>query len=522
MNIRILVLSAATIIAIPDCRSTKDPLSELATRLETCDYSDACAQSVKGLESIPADLLGSGRGIRARLAALRIGIHALAGFPPGNGDFLRAAGIRPETAHGRLAAEARALDKADSSSEAADAQEIVDFLGRPGCKGFLALDQIRDRRGRFEDSAFLAQFSVLAQILASATPEEAHETARLARDLVGCTLSDRASSAVVMMEMRNRLYDLVESCPDGEGMDAVIRTSCSEARKLAETRALSLPLPDPGYGDLGGATLPAGMRGLGRVFTPPWVIVLAAGRVALLEQTVVSPRFRQVPEQQIRPLLDLRTRHRPEDLVTELTMAFENRRHARFEGHAVAAVAVDRASTTRELLEVLDALLAVSDGIPFVAVMPPGGRTPVFLPINFRFQNRVLFDCLGVKRIPRQPSVPVQVTLDPFSLTVQVGSRVRTGEFTRFGQGSTARPDLRAAYQAAVEAIEGADGSQATLTVAPAVPAGLFVNLLEVLSSRVPPNAVGSPEQFENAVPLRRMDGMPEPLLPVVVVQPGE
>jgi len=226
-------------------------------------------------------------------------------------------------------------------------------------------------------------------------------------------VSERPRSDALLVEARNRFYALADACP-AWGDDEIVRAACAEAKRLQQTASLPLPYPDSASGDFGGAMLPLSTRGQGLRFTPPWVLVLAAGRVALETQVVVPPGARQAEEPHATPILDLRVIHRPADVAIAIEDALLSRPPP-MAPIRVAAIAADRSSTVSDLMEIFDALDARVPSTPVLAVLPARQRSPRWLPVNYGETIGILLDSMGERQLWGDEH-PMAMELSPFAV----------------------------------------------------------------------------------------------------------
>ncbi len=442
-------------------------------------------------------------GLEVRRLALRVGLQAAAAFPP-----LDPAVFPPPSAQD-LAKEAEVL-----GDPAAGA--VATLLARPSCKALQDTLAVSESGDPLASSALMAGMHALAQVLAAVTPDRASGFAQAARDLIGCTMSDRASPAAVLVQTRQVLHDLAQRCRRSPPPEALAQSSCQAVQDLLARRPLPLPWPDAGAGDLLYTTPPASLRATGLHRTPPFALVLAAGRLGVFDQPVLAPGVLASPEIRVDWVLDLRGRHVPDDVVLALQGVLEARKPVALEEVQAVFFVVDRATPTSELFEVLLALTAVSDAVAAIAMTLPGRPDPVFLPVNYWIEHRVLMDPLGRGRaFGRDP--PLVVRLAPFR--AEVAHRDRT-EVVEFPGGNPA--DLRPLYRAARSLIGEETSVSARVISDGPVPVGLLASVVEVLSFRVPDPALDSPGAFASAAPLRGRDARPLFLCPVTVVAPPD
>jgi hypothetical protein len=257
--------------------------------------------------------------------------------------------------------------------------------------------------------------------------------------------------------------------------------------------------------------------------TPPWVFVLSAGRLSVLDQKVLPPGERAAGEMAIAELIDLRRPHRIDDLRIVVGETLKTRKLLSIrETVDVIALAVDRSAVFSDLAEILEAIIAETDAYPVVGVLPPGYRNPMWLPLNYRMSFRPLLDPLGQVRVFAQAGAALDLAMTPFSLTLRGAEPAQVAEFGRGGElEGMRRADLRAAYSlVAGHLAERKDGASAHLSVAAAVPAGLLFPMLDVLANRFSPQALSSASAFVNARTRLGPGGQPELMVPLVVIRP--
>ncbi len=311
-----------------------------------------------------------------------------------------------------------------------------------------------------------------------------------------------------LVEARGRFYDLVETCDDSARTDVSWQASCQEARSIA-MKPLPLPYPSAESGEMLGALLPPALRELGVSFTPPWMFVLSAGRVGVVDQPVLAPGIRQTPDIRVEPLLDLRERHKPDRLGAGLTRAMEGRKPHDLGPMQIVALLVDRGATFQDLSELLEALLVATDATPVVAILPSRNRAPIWLPLNWRMEKRILMDPIGV-RLAMGPAPTLRGNLGPFSARLAAegsGTEARDVSLGIDPSQSPGHTDLRGLYRTVAEIVRDRTDASAILTVEPNVLVGLLLNVLEALSYRVADQQFVSNAAFDAAAPLRVRGG---------------
>ncbi len=482
------------------CKGRDPGTARLLETLGACDYAAACASALVQVRSLPAAVASTPDGLEVRRLALRVGLQAAAAFPPLD------PAVFPVPHVADLIREAEALADPDAGA-------IASLLARPSCQTLRDALAVHEGGGPLAVPALTAGMHALAQVLAAVTPDRAFEFARAARDLVGCFLSDRASPATVLVQARQTLRDLAERCRGSPPPDAVARASCTAVQDLLASRSLPLPWPDAGAGDLLYTTPPVSLRATGLHQTPPFALILAAGRLGVSDQPVLPPGVLASPETRLDWVLDLRGRHVPDDTVLALRKVLETRKPVPLDEVQVVFFVVDRATPSSEFFEVLLALTTVSDAVAAIALTLPGRPDPVFLPVNYWIENRVLVDPLGRGRAFGRDA-PLVVRLAPFRAEVSLRDRVEVVEWPAGGP-----VDLRPLYRAALSLVgEGNAVSVRVISEGP-VPVGLLAQVIEVLSFRVPEPSLASPGAFGSALPLRDRDARPVLLGSVSVVR---
>lgn len=491
------------LLLVAACKGRDPDADRLLGALRACDYGATCASALAQARSLAPDVAAGADGVEVRRLALRVGLQAAAAFPP-----LDPAAFPPPSA-ADLAGEAEALGDPD-------AVVVASLLARPSCKAFQDALAVHESGGPLAQAALMAGMHALAQVLAAITPDRVSEFARAARDLIGCTVSERASPAAVLVQVRQLLHDLARQCQRSPPSEAVAQSSCKAVQDLLAHRTLPLPWPDAGGGDLLYTMPPASLRSTGLHQTPPFALVLAAGRLGVFDQPVLAPGVLASPETRVDWVLDLRGRHLPDDVVLALQGVLETRKPIALEEVQAVFFVVDRATPASEFFEVLLALTAASDAVAAIAMTLPGRPDPVFLPVNYWIEGRVLMDPLGRGRaFGRDP--PLVVRLAPFRAEV---ARRDRAEVVEFPAGNPV--DLRPLYRAALSLIGDESAVSARVIADGPVPVGLLASVLEVLSFRVPDPALESPGAFGSAVPLRGRDARPLPLCSVFVVAPPD
>ncbi len=407
------------------------------------------------------------------------------------------------------------VQEADALGEP-DAGAIASFLARPTCAALRRVLDTAESGGPWSGAAWAAATSALAETLAAATPERATSLALAARDLVGCLLSDRASLTTALVKTRNLLHDLAHRCRTSPRGDPVERASCEAVLDLLANRTLPLPWPDASGGDLLYTMPPTSLRQVGVHLTPPFALVLAAGRLGVFDQPILAPGVLATPETRVEWVLDLRQRHRPDDVVLALKAVLETRKPVILDSVPVVFFVVDRATPTAEAYEVLLALTAVSDAVGALALTVPGRPDPVFLPVNYWITDRILMDPTGRGRaFGRDPALVVR--LAPFRAEVAYRDRTEVVELSN-GQAV----DLRSLYRAALALVGDEVSPSARVVSEGPVPVNLLAGVIEVLSFRVPDAALETPGAFRAVAPLRGRDARPTLLCSVVVVAPPD
>lgn len=506
------------LVSLVSCRPGGRELAEIGEVLDRCDDPAACGAAWARLTAMDPERRDADSGVAVRLKSLRAGIESVAEFPEPHPAFLAAAGLDMPGLIAALAAEVRALS---SHAVAQDAERVLALLQEPSCANAEALDTIEAGDGPMARAARLARLSVLAQLVSAVDAQRSEVFASAARLQIGCRLSDRAQPAVVLVEARNAFYDRVAACPETPTTGPMGR-SCEVARAVAREKSLPLPLPDVTSGDFAGAVLPSG-HGTGLRLTPPWVFVLSAGRLSVLDQKVLPPGERAAGEMPIAELLDLRRPHRIDDLRLVVAETLKTRRPlAVREAVDVIALAVDQSAVFSDLAEILEAIVAETDAHPVVGVLPPGYRNPMWLPLNYRMSFRPLLDPLGQVRVFAKAEPALDLAMTPFSLSLRGAGQPQVAEFGRGGElEGMRRADLRAAYSLVAGHLdEGTDDASAHLSVAAAVPAGLLFPMLDVLANRFSPHALSGAAAFLNARTRLGRGGQPEMMVPLIVIRP--
>ncbi len=517
----VAIVVVAVMAALPGCRKDEE-LSKVASALGKCDDPAACAKAVGVLRSLDRSRRDSEEGIDARLLALRVLIAALATFPEPDRAFLEGAGLEPDRTQALLEEEARAIEGlGPRGAGVADARTILNLLRQPSCERLMALDPLEAAAGPFTDVAYMAHLGALARMVGQVQAMRVQTYADFARTLLGCRLRPDIDDAEVMLTARVKLDEVASKCPRGAGALPQVKASCQKAAELVDT-ALPLPLPGLASGELAGAMLPPG-RGYGLSFTPPWILVLTAGRLLILDQPVLPPGARTIERPVPVTLVDLRQDHGPQNLRFAISDAREHRPDVEFHGSKWFPLAVDRTATYSDLMEVLEAMLAESDATPALALLPPGARTPFFLPLNYRFSSRPLIDMWGARKLFVKDPPALDLFLSPFTLAIRAAGVDKTVDvITIPAEGGPPRQDFRAAYLAAAGAVGDGPARSARLTAAPSAYVGLLAGVLEGLSLRVSPGRLNSSSSFATAAYLRDRDGLPEALVPLIVIRAPE
>jgi hypothetical protein len=513
---------AALLLVSVGCRGGDVALDNARKSLAACDYGDACAAAVVVVTSMDDEKRASEDGLAARLDVLRILAHALVEYPQANEAFLSAAGIPRDRVTALLHAEADALVEAGIGRDAMVARQIVAFQRTPDCDGFVALSASAEGGGRFARGAQLAIMTALGQLVTSVDPGQVEAVSEAARNVLGCLLPERIGLDASLVEARNRFYDLVDDCPVskvGEAPDQAVAESCRRAREAAASMPLPLPFPDSGSGDLAGAMLPMG-RAVGLSLSPPWVLTVSAGRALVLDQRVLPPGRREAGDSTPQMLIDLRERHRIDDVAYAANQLMKDRQPVMFGDVPLLPIAVDRSTTFSDLGEILDALVGETDAHPALAVVPAGGRRPLWIPIQYRYSWRPLIDPEGVRRGFDALGEPLDLVLTPFSLGIRTGQVTETAEIAWTGDAGGARsPDLRDAYRRVAARVPESETRPARMEVAPAVTAELLAATLDTLAARIPQEALSTAGAFSKARSSRKRGGALDLLVPLIVLR---
>lgn len=490
---------AMMLVLLAACRGRDPGVSRLLETLQKCDFGPVCASALSQVRALSPEVAESPGGAEVRRLALRVGLEAASAFPPLDSETF------PAVSAEDLVREAHATKDDEAGT-------VASLLARPSCGLLQDALSVYRAGGPYSEAALMAGMQVLAQTLAAITADRAFEFGLAARELVGCTMSDRASLGAVLVQTRALLHELAEQCRRSPPAQILAKSSCKAVQDLLLQRTLPLPWPDSGAGDLLYAMPPPSLRGIGLHRTPPFAVVLTAGRLGVYDQPVLSPSVLSSPETKVEWVLDLRSRHVPDDVFLAFKQIFESRKPVSLDEVQAVFFVVDRTTPAAELFEVLSALTATSDAVAAVALVIPGRPIPVFLPVNYQIEERILMDPLGRGRaFGREAAMLVRLT--PFRAELMLRDRTEVVTFPRGTQ-----VDLRPVYRAAWSLIgDGGPVSAKVITDGP-VPVGLLTSVIEVLSFRVPEAALESPGAFSSAVPVRDRDARPLPLCAVIVV----
>lgn len=491
---RLLFLALVSVGFLFCCRKGGSEEEGLLRALTACDFAETCSKALGAAMAVQG---GSGGGDEVRRHALRVALEGQAAFPGfDTGKFA----VPPLE---KLAELAKGIGEARGSA-------IAEFLAAPSCEKMVELLGVEP--GDFWAwPAWMAVMKVLAQSLSAMSAERATAFAIGMRHLVECTLSPRTPLERVPIQARKLLSEVVGRC-EQKPASLAARATCEAAREVLDKRDLPLPWPDAGAGNLVFASLPQVLRGIGIHLTPSFAFVVVAGRLGLFDQVVLEPGVYEAPEIKVDWLLDLRGRYHPHDLLMALKEALEKRKAKAIGDAQVVFLVVDSASPTKELLTVLQGLLAASDAVAAVAAALPGQAEPTFVPVNY-YKDRVLIDPTG-RPVAFGRERFLQVRLRPFSIDFVFAGRATSVEL----QGPRA-PDLRPIYKAAVELVQDETPS-AIIEASDAVPVGLLVSVLETLAFRMPNESLASLGAFASSSTQRAPAGGPRLLCRVLVVQP--
>lgn len=514
MNVRYLVvaLSVALVVACA-CSRGGDTAGNGLAAIESCDYGPACAQAVQKAGTIP-DLSPE---FKARL--LHIRMNALIKFPEADSEFIESIGLKKDRGYLDLITEQEVLSRdAEAAAHAADARQILAFLQAPVCAGFMELEALQKGGGLFADSAAIARMSALMQLLSAVTPENSGTIALAVRQLVGCTLSERAELAAVMVSAKNLLIEILERCPVDPGADLVFKAVCAQGKDFVSKLSIPLPMSDSRSGEFAGALVPGG-RQMGMLLNPPWMLSLAAGRLMVVDQVVLAPEARQVPELAMVPLMDLRQTHRQDDIKTSIYQAMKTRKVWKKDADDRASfifLAVDKSTTFADLADVADAIMSETDAFLLLAIQSPGATHPVWRSVNFFIRTMPLFSPDGQMSSWAAVEGQPEFELTPFSL-IYKGKSV---ELVRGGKGLNAEDyDLRAVNKLAEDIVGNERPRAAAMKVSPAVTVGLMIGVLEAMSVRFDKDAHVSAGAFASSQGLRKSLGKYDVLLPWTVVE---
>lgn len=521
MRVRSLLVLAVVLVAV-SCKTSDSPVDLAVRDLASCDYSDKCASAFKAIGALDAATAQSIEGLSARLLRAKIGVHAIMAFPEPRAEFLAKAGTTAEDTFKALRPELDALSAVNELTRDVNVLQVaLDVYRNPICQKMESLEATRQGGQEMSDTAALARIRMMGELLASVEPTRIGVFADAARHMIACTMAERSDSSSVLVEARNRWYDLVDHCPTAKSTDLVLAESCAEARKLVETNTLPLPFPDAASGDLAGAVLPVG-RGLGLRFSPPWIISLAAGRVQVLDQGVLPPGVRKSDPVEPVTLVDLRLNHRIENVRNAVEGALKTRKPIKAGHFDVIPLVIDRSATFADIAELLDSILAINYGMPVLATLPSGARAPSFLPINYRISGRPMSDPIG-RRQPFEKNQALELSLDPFSLQVGVAGAVEPPQKVAIeresGENAASRPDLRSAYKMVAGLVGPSGRRSAWLEVAPTVTMDLLVVFLESISVRFSNADLETVTKFASATSARGTNGERDYMLPVMVMR---
>lgn len=509
-------------VLLAGCPGRDDAPRRLNRALADCTERAACAAAVKELRGLTKEFRESAEGVEARIRAMRHSLVAVASWPEVDRAFLEGAGITPERALATLEEEARSLESLPvrgAADSLKDVRTILEVLREPRCERFQALQVLEQAAGRFSDVAWLAEAGLLAHLLGAIDPLQVQGFGETARIWLGCTLPPDAEDEEVLVAARDRLVQAIGNCPRAAGSAPGIREVCVRLEQAVARWALPLPWSGLSRGEVAGALLPRS-RGGGLAFSPPWVFVISAGRLLLAEAPAIpAGQAERVPEQKT-TLLDFRSRHGIQDVRLVVSQTLKDHAPVEVRGRTLIPLAVDRSETFQDLSEVLEALLAETDAVPALALLPQGGRSLSFLLLNWRFSERPLWDVWGARRAFLGGPKALSLVLSPFALTLESAEGVREVELlpSDEGEGRGLLP-LRAAYQAAL-ALAGPEAERSgRMAVQGSVSVGLLVQVLEALAAHVDASALAHESLFAAAPPLRERGGPPKALLPALVLR---
>jgi hypothetical protein len=126
--------------------------------------------------------------------------------------------------------------------------------------------------------------------------------------------------------------------------------------------------------------------------------------------------------------MDFRTRHGPQDVRLVVSRTLQDHAPLEVRGRKVIPLAVDRSETFQDLAEVLEALLAETDAVPALALLPEGGRSLSFLMLNWRFSERPLWDVWGGRRAFLAGPKAFSLALSPVYINLEGGDGRRESD----------------------------------------------------------------------------------------------
>jgi hypothetical protein len=478
----------ALFLVLSACKKHEDSVSKV---LKNCDFKAECVSAFNDVLKDPNAFSETTADL-----AVKVGLSALTAFPP-DSTILKSLGLYGDRT--KLLTLVEHLGKSR-------AKEILGYIEKPDCEGFSKMKSLMEGGGEYSEFALSVVVSRLAELLASLVPQYAHEAGEAGKIMVGCLGEDARDGVGALVKVRQLLKEALEEC--GEVENTQVRRTCLSAQKLLLEKPLSLPLPEVVSGQVFSCVLPSSLREAGVVLTPPWVLVLSAGRIGLFKQQVLQGDAEFV-QAKVKWFFDLRKPQALSSLALALKEEISSLSFYEIGGLQVYFVVADKDTTWKEFSSLLEAMLSVSDAVAMLGVAH-AKETLLFIPFNYRERGRRLLGYDG-REVTFGEEKGLLFEIDPFSAILSLGQ-----EGQRVEIGSEDQRDLRGVYQKTMELTNNSPVS-CLFKPGEAVRLDLIVALQEAVSFKVSNDALSSHLAFAKAPALRGERGHLEPLCRVVV-----
>jgi|GEM_PF-2926641 len=470
------------------CKRSEDLV---ARALSNCDFKSECISAFQKVLQNPAAVPAS----TARLA-VKVALSVLTAFPS-DSTVLSSLGL-----YSNRTKLSRLVEQIGDS----EAKEILDYIEKPGCEGLAKVKWLMEHGVDYNEFALSALVARLAEILASTTPHYAHEAAEASKIVVSCLGEDVRDGLSAVLKVRELLKDALEGCGRVEHIQ--VRRTCLNAQKMLTEKPLFLPFPEVISGEIFSAVLPRSLRKAGIALTPPWVLVLSAGRLGLYKQGMLQGETAYVPEK-VKWFFDMRKPYTLPGLALSLKEETSSLSFYEMGGVQVYFILADKNTAWMEFVQLLEAMLTLSDAVALIGVAYVKENL-LFIPFNYRERGRRLLGYDGMEVVFGDEK-GLLFEIDPFSATLSMAQ-----EGQRVEIGSEEHRDLRGVYQKTVE-LANNNAVSCLFKSSDSVRLDLIVALQEAVSFKVSKDALSSPSVFAKAPALRGERGRPQLLCRVVV-----